>query len=275
MAVTLGAGTTNNINRSTANSFFVNGVQLVTGWWYPTTLTAGRCYWGSGSVTKLAVGTTTSQLVLTIDQATTDSVYTIAGAGIVVNTWHFIAIAASMTATPANSVKCWIGTENRAPQEFTVTTTTGPSGAPVGSTSQFLGNVNVGSLSFQGDAEQFEMFLTGNGAVANFAPGVTFGAFTQAETDALFQRMVRPLYDGTLDLSTLHHEAYESVHIRCNEVNVPNPNVIRNNPSLNPPEVYNVTAGLGATLSARRGPRPWATQGIISERPRVLAGALR
>jgi hypothetical protein len=165
------------------------------GWYKPTTLTAGRAYWGASTLTHIKVATTTSELAIARDRATTDSLHTTSGAAITVGEWHFIAIAKSSTGG-ASAIRCWIGHGSNAPQEVTVNVTTAGAGAETAASPACVGNDSVsGSVAFEGEVGQVG---DGRFTVSPTSPlcNATAGTITQAEADYYLQTVVIPYWAG-------------------------------------------------------------------------------
>jgi hypothetical protein len=172
----------------------------------PTTLTAGRCYWGASTVTRLAVDTTTSALRLTLDAATTDGVYTSASGLITTNTYQFIAVLISQNAGGGTAaVRMWVGSGGAPPKEVTVTETTGPSGAWVASGTTFdLGNTNGSNLSLQGAAGGLVILSEDSSDLGRSVLGFdTPGTLPAESVPAIFHNAIMPIYRG--DVAELLH----------------------------------------------------------------------
>lgn len=174
---------------------------LIAGWWYPTTLTAGRAYWSASSINSARVAATTSEMTLHTDN-TTDGVWTTSGAGIVVNQWHFLAFMLSTLSTGVlASWRVWRGTRDTAPTEVTVNVTTAPVGAFVGATTHNTGNLTGGTVPFQGIiGSNVAIVKEGAGVAGSSLKGplktAAVGAITQDEANLALQRLVWPLWLG-------------------------------------------------------------------------------
>ena len=201
MAHTFGANTTDDVNAVIAHGIGVNSSQgFVGAWFYPTTLTAGRGLFSTGTTGdfKVAIDSgDTSQVRLTTDNATTDGEWTIP-AGLAVDTWTFIALFVSFGSTGTAAVRAWVGTGETPPQEVTVTQVTAPSGTLTSSTTMVIGNVGTGgSLAWQGDIENFfqmtSNIYSGN---CNPLPYTNYAEITDASAALVFHRLVIPFYLG-------------------------------------------------------------------------------
>lgn len=194
MAYTFGALNTDDV--SIASHLNSNGGgHCVFGWWYPTTLTAGNIYWGASSLTKIAVGPTTSELRIHIDRATTDAVWDSSGAGIAVNNWYFIATVRSSNAGDQN-MRLWIGTEANHPLEVSISASTAGAGAETASSTASVGNASTSATTaFIGDIEQVLDMRWANSVAAPLA-NETPATITQAESDYFYQTCVVPYWLG-------------------------------------------------------------------------------
>lgn len=201
MAYTFGGATTDDANTSLNLSWgSASRPFLITGWWYPTTLTAGRLYFGSGGTHGMSVGPTTSELRLIMDRVTTDGVWDTTSAGIAIDTWRFIAWLGYSTSGDASHT-VWIGTVETPPAEVSLTNSTAVSGGASGSSPFAIGNQGVtGSLSFQGDIESVFFFNSSNTTSPAGSQQFNFrssGDATHAETkEYTYARWVLPLWLG-------------------------------------------------------------------------------
>ena len=204
MPYTFGGATTNSVDLTGAISFITAGQDrsiLTWMWVMPTTLTAGRKLWGGGATTGVEIDTTTTQLRLKLDHATTDGVWTTSDAGLAVDKWSFIATFVTVDgAAPGLGAewRVWAGSVDTAPQELTVTGVTGVAGNVSSVASAIIGN-SSGSLSFQGDIAEYGHCLCGyTSSVAPHPPFYLASAasVTDAEAGAIYRRMVLPLWEG-------------------------------------------------------------------------------
>lgn len=205
MPLTFGAATSNYSNIVTL-SFGTSGLAgLFTGWFYPTTLTAGRYLFSMGTNSTTAnfgvkVGTTTSTLQLSsatatpgLWTATADT--TLFPSGIVTNQWYFIAGLCSIVTGPTVSWRMWIGTESTPPTPMTITQNTAPAGALATGTTYIGNNSNVGTASFQGDIGQI-MFLYATGSTTSPLPIATAGTISADEALLIEQTYLLPVWLG-------------------------------------------------------------------------------
>lgn len=201
MPYTFGAGTGDDINFGATQSTLASATMFsVSGWFRPTTLTAGNTLWSAGSVANCAViGATTSELELLVDYTTTDGKWTTSGLGLTTGGWRFIAVIMSTIDTPLMGCRVWAGTVELAPTEVTCTQTTAPVGTSVGVATWYVGNKGTGLLAFQGDISDV-MMMNGNavGTVASLSIPAAYGTFTQAEADLFRDLYVRPAWGGDL-----------------------------------------------------------------------------
>lgn len=204
MAYTFGGGTGDDILCSLANFMAPGSGQafLITGWWRPTTLTAaaGRGLWSAGSGAHTAtIDTTTSELRLKTDNATTDGEWTTSGVGLATDTWSFLAfLLSTLNGTPSAAWRVWAGTLGTPPVAVTVTNAVAPSGNFTGSTQLYLGNVGTGTLAFQGDIDAVSALVPNASASATLHPfGVAaFGAVSAGEEQFIYNRFVLPAWHG-------------------------------------------------------------------------------
>lgn len=196
MPYTFGGGTGDDINWAAQDGGIRNNAALVCGWFYPTTLTAGRTLWSFGNVTSVQIHSTTSELQLNIDH-TTDSTFTTTGVGLATNTWTFVAcLGTSNNTGPADAWRVWSGTITTPPVECTVTAGTSPSGNATASTAFTIGNKGTGTVAFQGDIAEIGYITAPQNAASNFFQLAASGAITQAEADFVRDRFVIPAWRG-------------------------------------------------------------------------------
>lgn len=203
MAYTFGGATSDDVAQNSFNSMFVdNGQQLITGWFYPTTLTADRTYWSFGDVANaLKVGATTSELSVVTDNVTTDGVWDTTGAGITVNKWWFIAVlVATENTTVAGAVRVWVGDEYTAPVEISVANTVARNGNYAPSSAFTVGNLGTGSVAFQGDIDNINIWFTNVPFINNIFSIAASGVITNTEAEFIFQRLILPTWLGNPNL---------------------------------------------------------------------------
>lgn len=206
MAFTFGAGVGDDINTS------INAVQIgasganhfFCGWFYPTTLTAGRAYWTFGNTHGAYVGATTSELLLQTDN-TTDGQWSTSGAGLVVDKWQFIAWAnACENVSVDGAWRVWIGDINTAPVEITVNLDVARVGNYTSSGACIIGNAGTGgSLSFEGDIGSFTSIGVANAGINTFSTILTSGVISNDQADILYRRWVLPAWLGSPSLGFL------------------------------------------------------------------------
>lgn len=193
MSYTFGGATSDKIT-ATRVLTLTNGCWLFSGWIKPTTLTAGRGFFGTGTTgtSFIAIGTTTSELKITL-RATVDAVFDTSGLGLVVNVWQHVSVLVSQI----GAVRVWKGLVDSAPVEVTVTNTTVGSGTPQNSTSLVLGNIGTTAIAaFQGMMEQcvtVSQITPGPGAPLPIASN---GTIAQDEADVILANVVRPFWKG-------------------------------------------------------------------------------
>lgn len=198
MPYTFGAATADDVAFAKA---FVSGgngqAAFVWGWWMPTTLTATRGLWSLGNTIGAEIDTTTSELRLRTD-GTVDGQYTTTGAALAVNKWSFFAFLFTTNNTGmASKWVVWMGTEDTAPREITVTQATAPTVGFTGNATFYLGNKGTGTLAFQGD-------IACGGCRGTQVTGAGLGPFllaaqgaiTAAEAEFTLNRYVLPAWLG-------------------------------------------------------------------------------
>lgn len=206
MPYKFGTAATDYVSQTVPYYLGSNTVSLVAGWYYPTTLTAGRVLWANttgGFPNQLEIDTTTTQLKLTTSGNTVRGVYTLAGDPITVNKWWFVAIASARTTT-SDSLVAWLGDETTPPTPMTVTTVTAHSGSSVGVVVTFFGNLNAASsLAFQGDIGPMTIIAHNNNTLGPLLITST-QTFGTNERDMIQQSIVTPIWNGTIDLRSLY-----------------------------------------------------------------------
>lgn len=259
MSYTFGGGTGDDVTWSSTTTLgAASRVCLVAGWWKPTTLTAGRTLWSAGNVLSAAIHSTTSELVLTVDNATTDGTWTTTGAGLTVNAWTFLAFMLNTSSTPGAAWTVWSGTELVAPAQCTITAGTAMSGALTGNATTYVGNKGTGTVAFQGQIENVVVGVSSAGAGAAVNPfGIAaFGTTTAAEALAVEERFVRPIWLGehaAAKRANVFAGAWDWSYLPFSGPLFAVERVIRSSASVAPRVAPTVN---GATVSAERGPRP-------------------
>lgn len=218
MPYTFGAATTDDITWTAGSSGFGNGVHtFACGWFYPTTLTAGRTYFSYGNVASLTIAPTTSEFRVITD-GTVDGVWDTTGAGIVVSKWQFIALLATMTATGmAAAFRVWVGDGITRPVAFTPAVVTAPTVAFTGSTSRTVGNKGTGSLAFQGDIGWAVLAAQANATALRNPIHQTSGSISADEELLCYNSLVYPLWRGEwpfeLFLGSLNCPTFNVSHV--------------------------------------------------------------
>lgn len=198
MPYTYGAGTGDDTTFVVGVSLGATAVPcLVTGWFYPTTLTATRKLWSANTtgIFGAEVDTTTSQIRLRSDN-TTDGQWT-CNPAIVIDEWRFLAFLFSGLDTgPAGAWRVWSGTVDTPPVEHSVTVAVAPVGNFVGSTGFYVGNGGTGTLAYQGSIAQVSLIATSSTAALARLGIATAGTITQAEANRILTYIVTPLWEG-------------------------------------------------------------------------------
>lgn len=185
-----------------------NTVGLIAGWWYPTTLTAGRFYFSAAASSStinygIKVGTTTSTLQMNscttvsgLWTATADA--NVFPSGIQTDKWWFIAGAYSVVSTPAVAWVMWLGDAQTPPTPMTVVQNTAPTTGLTSSNLSVVGNSSTtGTDSFQGDIGTVHIINSTISTSYQFGiPVATGGVITSAEQTLIEQRLVNPLWRG-------------------------------------------------------------------------------
>jgi hypothetical protein len=221
MTFTVGAAATDDVAFSSAtNMGNDNGSQFVCGWWYPTTLTAGRGYWSVGNIYGAEIDTTTSEIRMRSDN-TTDGQWLTSGAGITTNKWWFLAwLSATENTTVAGEWRVWVGDLETAPVPVTVTNPVVRSGNYTSSSSVAWGNKGTGSLAFQGDIGWGTVMVTTTvGSLGPFGVS-TSGVISAYAEELTYRRWVLPFWKGTPDISNFTYASinpiYQVVHNTMN-----------------------------------------------------------
>jgi hypothetical protein len=130
----------------------------------------------------------------------TDGLWTTSGAGIVLNEWRFIAFMLSCLNTGAAAAwRVWVGTNENAPTEVTVTVNTAPAGNFSGGNQVIFGQLGTsGVVSYQGQIGDNMFIGQAQTTSPNLGPLATaaYGAITQAEADRVCRRIVDPVWKG-------------------------------------------------------------------------------
>lgn len=165
---------------------------LICGWFYPTTLTAGRCLWGVGGTNRCAIATTTSEIDLFLDR-TTDSQHTTSGLNLTVDEWKFIAVLGAFADLfTTTTYKVWAASGVDIPQLITVNQTSAGTGSSVSSTIVTVGNSSqAAASSFQGAIGRFDYIAaTTNTALCRG----NSGTISSADEYFIYQQVVLPIW---------------------------------------------------------------------------------
>lgn len=202
MSMTFGAATSDKVHFGVGQTIAGTvRMSLVAGWFRPTTLTAGRGYWGCNGTIGAEVGGTTSEIVLRTQNATQSGVWTTSGAGIVVDEWVFLAFFGSFLNT-ASVWRVWKGTIDTSPVQVggLTTPTTAPSGNLTGNATIAFGNRgSAATAAFIGDIGNC-FVIQQSGSVSNI-PGPmglwsNYGSINANEELGLLTRYVQPMWQG-------------------------------------------------------------------------------
>lgn len=198
MAYTFGSATSDNLTWTDSGATYAATARsnLVCGWFYPTTLTAGRCLWSVGAINRCAIATTTSEIDLFVDR-TTDSQHTTSGLGLVVNEWHFIAVLGSFFNTgPVATYRVWRGVGTGIPQLVTVNQTAAGNGNSTSSTIVTVGNASsAGTVAFQGDIARFDYIA---GTLDNSLVRTVNGTISGDDEKFIYNQCVIPIWQNEL-----------------------------------------------------------------------------
>lgn len=206
MPYTFGAAATDYASQTVPYYLGTNTVSLVAGWFYPTTLTAGRVLWATasgGQPNQLEIDTTTTQLRFTGSGNTTRGAYTLAGDPITVERWWFYAFAISRSGSN-ETILAWLGNETSAPTPMTITTVTPHSGSYTAVVTTFFGNLNAtATQAFQGDIGPITIIAHNNNTLGPLL--ITAAqSFGTNERDMIQRSIVTPIWNGTIDLRSLY-----------------------------------------------------------------------
>lgn len=210
MSYTFGANTTDDMNM-TASVSPGNGssAALVAGWWYPTTLTATRCYWSAGLTATgnicAEVDTTTSDIRMRTMNVTTRGQWLASGANISIDKWWFVAWLMVTDNTNGGAWRVWVGDAETCPVELTVTNPVARSGNFSNTSSSWaLGNASAtGSLAWQGDIGWMVTAVAVNVGTNNPLGNTTAGSISNDNAAFVYDRWVAPLWLGRPDGSRM------------------------------------------------------------------------
>lgn len=177
-------------------------LSLVCGWWKATTLTAGRFLWSVGNTGwGVAVGSTTDELELYSDNATTDGVWFTTGWDQVTDEWRFGAFWINCS-TGSTNWRVWRGTANEHPTQVTVTNSVAPSGSYSGSNAFTLGNRGTGTVGYQGVVGDVTVQVSSAAGITEQFGVATTGTTTTAEEEHLLHRLIYPIWRGERMMNT-------------------------------------------------------------------------
>lgn len=261
MARNFSGQTSDVITQSTA-AMTQNTTTLITGWWYPTSLTSTNVLWAytvSGN-NRVQIDTTTTQLRLISSNSSTNAQYTASLIPITTNTWWFFAFLYCRS-TNTEGIRVWQGTENSPPLPMTVTNTVAGNNNYSSVLTFGIGNAALGTTSWAGDIDSITQVYQGTVSTAGPLPTQTAGTITNNEADAIYNRWVFPLWNGTAELN-----AFSPIPLTGNLVTqyistiMDDPNGVysymsRKN-ATNSGNGFNTLSVTGTTFSQRRAPRP-------------------
>ena len=262
MPFTIGAGTTDVIvPPSTTVGARPSGFWIM-GWFYPTTLTAGRKLYSWGSLWAIQIdSTSTANLRFIADNNTTDDTKRTTDAAMSTNNWYFVAALNNCSSAATTQWSVWFGDGLNPPTKRTLTNVATASGNLLTGTGPRIGNGQAGAtVAFQGDMGWWA-FKNLN-ASSTYPLDALDGATIAAEEDLFEKSYVLPAWRGDfrwlwdqqqMGATTL---AKNGGFLVC--------------PMDNARRVYSATGVsqltvTGATLSNNREPRPlpdWAQMGL-------------
>ena len=257
MARTFGAATSDRVSASATTTMFGNStVSIIAGWYFPTALNNPRRYWGVGATTNLAIGATTSEVVLTTARATTSAVYTSSGMGMTLNTWQFVCVVVSTSAAGASlstGVRFYRGTVDGGLVEVPSVVTTAGAGNVTANATIGVGNAGLTqNQSFQGDVDNF-VYISTTAAVGASHP---FGAsLLSAFSDSEAER-IRNLYIGPLFQGKPFRDFQVGIHQMWFTLDTANVCYQRQEAGSAGPIAFPTVTNSGTTLATRRSPVP-------------------
>jgi len=196
MAFTFGAATGDDITWTETGTTWGRNQRsgVICGWYFPTTLTAGRALWSVGTNHRAVIAATTSEIDLFFDRAT-DTQWTTTGLGLAINQWHFIAVLMNNFNTGVvTNFKVWRSVGTDIPTAVSVAVVTVGAGNAVSSTIPTIGNRGAtGTVAFQGDIGRFDFI---GDSVANSLIGNTNGSLSAETERGVFENVVLPIWQG-------------------------------------------------------------------------------
>ena len=208
MAFTFGAGTGDDMTWTESASPWGSNRRsgVICGWYFPTTLTAGRALWSVGANHRAVIAATTSEINIFFDRAT-DTQWTTTGLGFAINQWHFIAVLMNSSNTGVvTNFKVWRSVGTDIPTAVSVAVVTAGTGNATSSTIPTIGNISAtGNSAFQGDIGRFDYVVgTANNAfIAN-----TNGSIDAEQERRIFEYVVLPIWQGKQP--TFHKSSQQS-----------------------------------------------------------------
>lgn len=199
MAYEFGGGGATNSNLTWVESASAWGTSarpgIIAGWFRPTTLTAGRALWSVGAVHRAVIASTTSEIDLFFDRATTDTQWQTTGLGLVVDQWHFIAVLMNNFNTgPVTNFKVWRSVGTDIPTPVTVSEIVAGVGTAIFSETVTAGNVSsAGAAAFQGEIGRFDYVVA---VAAQALIGNTNGSIGVESERIMFEQVILPIWAG-------------------------------------------------------------------------------
>lgn len=177
-----------------------NRQHLVTGWYRPTTLTAGRYLFSLGTGNSGAlIGTPTDELILRANRGTTSSEYTTTGVDLTLDEWRFVAVLSAHENTGTlDAWRVWAGGIETPPVECAVSSSVGGAGNLTNSsTALTVGNRSGGSVAFRGEIADVRWVVTSAATGTTVHPFLTqtSGVIADDEAAYVLQRFVLPAWE--------------------------------------------------------------------------------
>lgn len=171
---------------------------MICGWFYPTTLTATRGLFSVGTVHRIEIDATTSELAIFIQRVTTPTKFTTTGLGLAINQWTFIACLQSWANAAVDpAIRVWRSFGSDVPQLVSTAIPTGGNGSGNMSTGAAvtIGNVaSTGTVAFQGDIGRFDYVLS---TVSASLTRNASGTISADEELQIWYQYVVPLWSGS------------------------------------------------------------------------------
>lgn len=196
MAFTFGAATGDDITWTDSASAWGANLRsgVISGWYFPTTLIAGRALWSVGANHRAVIAATTTEINLFFDR-TNDTQWTTTGLGLAVGQWHFVAVLMNNFNTGVvTNFKVWRSVGTDIPTAVSVAVITAGTGTATSSTGPVIGNVSgTGTVAFQGDIGRFDFIVE---TVANSLLGNTNGSIGVEAERRIYEDVVLPIWQG-------------------------------------------------------------------------------